>query len=61
MLPVQRQTRSQSRKRRSHDALRRGQWVNCPNCGNAKTPHAACNNCGYVRAGLKLNLKNNKD
>ncbi|QDU71104.1 50S ribosomal protein L32 [Mucisphaera calidilacus] len=61
MVPVQRQTRTQGRKRRSHDGLRAGQWVNCPNCGGPKTPHSACNNCGYVRPGLKLNLNNNKD
>lgn len=30
--------------------------VQCPNCGDAKLPHAACSGCGYVRPGLKLNL-----
>jgi large subunit ribosomal protein L32 len=56
MLPCQRKTRSQSRMRRSHSALRTIHSVRCPNCGNPKLPHAACGNCGYVRPGLKLKL-----
>jgi large subunit ribosomal protein L32 len=56
MLPVQRKTRSQTKMGRSHHALRAVQSVRCPNCGSAKLPHAACNECGYVRPGLKLNL-----
>jgi len=56
MLPVQRKTHSQTRKGRSHLALRGAQTTRCPNCGAAKLPHAACNECGYVRPGLKLEL-----
>ncbi len=41
---------------RSHDALKARQAVRCPNCGSPKLPHAACNECGYVRPGLKLDL-----
>ncbi len=56
MLPCQRKTRTQGRKRRSHDALRPRQAVRCPNCAKWKLPHAACAECGYVRAGLKLDI-----
>ncbi len=56
MLPVQRQTRTQGRKRRTHDSLTAVQAVRCPNCGSPKRPHAACRECGYVRPGLKLRL-----
>ncbi|MCC7203877.1 MAG: 50S ribosomal protein L32 [Phycisphaeraceae bacterium] len=56
MLPVQRKTRTQSRKGRSHQAMRRPAAVHCPNCGTAKFPHSACPECGYVRPGLKLKL-----
>jgi large subunit ribosomal protein L32 len=56
MNPVQRKSRSQSKMRRSHNALRPIQSVRCPNCADPKLPHAACTNCGYVRPGLKLNL-----
>jgi len=61
MVPVQRQTRTQGRKRRSHDALKPRVGVSCPNCGALKLPHSACMECGYVRPGLKLNLGNNED
>lgn len=60
MVPVQRQTRTQGRKRRSHDALRAPASVQCPNCGAIKKPHSACMECGYVRPGLKLNLGNDE-
>lgn len=56
MLPVQRKSRSQSKMRRSHNALKPIRTVRCPNCGAAKLPHAACSDCGYVRPGLKLQL-----
>jgi large subunit ribosomal protein L32 len=61
MLPVQRQTRTQSKKRRSHDALKAAQVVRCPNCGSAKRPHTACGECGYVRPGLKLRVGKNDE
>jgi large subunit ribosomal protein L32 len=54
MLPVQRKSKSQSRNRRSHQALTARASVSCPNCGATKLPHAACNGCGYVRPGLQL-------
>ncbi|MFW6060583.1 MAG: 50S ribosomal protein L32 [Phycisphaeraceae bacterium] len=56
MVPVQRKSRSQSKQGRSHQGLRPAQSVRCPNCGSAKLPHAACEECGYVRPGLKLDL-----
>ena len=56
MNPVQRKSRSQSKMRRSHQAIKKIDSVRCPNCGSAKLPHAACMSCGYVRPGLKLAL-----
>ncbi len=56
MLPVQRKSRSQSKMRRSHNALKPTRAVQCPNCGSDKMPHAACPACGYVRPGLRLKL-----
>jgi large subunit ribosomal protein L32 len=61
MLPVQRQTRTQGRKRRSHDRLKATQAVNCPNCGTPKLAHAACAECGYVRPGLQLQQDSTED
>lgn len=58
MLPCQRKSRSQSKKRRSHlwRANLPTHSVRCPNCGSPKLPHAACGDCGYVRPGLKLKV-----
>lgn len=61
MLPVQRKTRTQGRKRRMHDRLKPAQTVKCPNCGSPKLPHAACRECGYVRPGLRIQLENEED
>ncbi|MGB1124944.1 MAG: 50S ribosomal protein L32 [Phycisphaeraceae bacterium] len=54
MLPKQRISRTRGRIRRSHDALTPRGSVSCANCGTPKLPHAACAECGYVRAGLKI-------
>jgi len=54
MLPAQKLSRARTRKRRSHHALRAVNLVDCPRCNSPKLPHAACDNCGYVRPGLSL-------
>lgn len=54
MLPVQRQTSTQGKKRRSHDAMRPTHGVQCRNCGATKFPHGACPDCGFVRPGVQL-------
>lgn len=50
MLPVSKKSKMRKRTRRSHHALRPAELIACPQCGQAKLPHAACSNCGYVNA-----------
>ena len=57
MLPNQRVPRSRSRLRRAHQAKKPVGYVDCPRCNVAKLPHAACDNCGYVRPGLSLKVE----
>ncbi len=57
MLPTQKKSKSRTRTRRSHHAKNPVQVVDCPECNHSKLPHAACDNCGYVRPGLSLNVK----
>jgi large subunit ribosomal protein L32 len=44
------------RTRRSHQALKPVALIACPQCGQAKLPHAACKNCGYVNAHTKIKI-----
>ncbi len=54
MQPVQKTSKSRKRKRRSHHALTPIHYVRCAQCGNAKLPHAACGNCGFVNPQLAV-------
>lgn len=56
MLPKQKLSRGRTRKRRSHHALGPANYVDCPQCNSPKLPHAACDNCGFVRPGLSLKV-----
>jgi len=57
MQPSQKMSRSRTRKRRSHQAKRAANVADCPRCHSPKLPHAACDNCGYVRPGLSLKVE----
>lgn len=57
MVPVQKTSRARTRKRRAHHALRPIHYVRCPQCGNAKLPHCACDGCGYVNPKLSLHVE----
>ncbi len=56
MLPKYKLSRSRTRMRRSHHAKSAVNYTDCPRCNSPKLPHAACDNCGYVRPGLSLDL-----
>lgn len=56
MLPVQKTSKSRKRKRRSHHALKAMQLAACPQCGQARRPHAACQNCGYVNSHTSIEV-----
>ncbi|MCD6378544.1 MAG: 50S ribosomal protein L32 [Planctomycetes bacterium] len=57
MLPAQKLSRSRTRSRRSHYALKPVNFTYCPRCNSPKLPHRACANCGYVRSGLSLKIE----
>jgi len=56
MLPVTKKSKMRKRTRRSHHAVTPLQLTACPQCGQAKLPHAACGNCGYVNAHTKIQI-----
>lgn len=56
MLPVKKTSKSRTRTRRAHHAIKPVNYTLCPKCNQAKLPHAACSNCGYVNPDLTLKL-----
>jgi large subunit ribosomal protein L32 len=48
-VPDRRQSKTRSRKRRSHDALKPPQLTNCPQCHNRVPTHLVCPVCGYYQ------------
>jgi large subunit ribosomal protein L32 len=56
MLPVTKKSKMRKRTRRSHHALTPTALIACPHCGQAKLPHAACGNCGYVNARTRIDV-----
>ena len=57
MQPVQKISKRRKRNRRSHHALKPIHYVRCPQCGTAKLPHCACDNCGFVNPKLALQIE----
>lgn len=47
--PKRRHSKARRDKRRAHDALPHPPTSICPNCGEVKTPHRACVECGHYR------------
>jgi large subunit ribosomal protein L32 len=56
MLPVKKTSKSRTRTRRSHHRLRPINYSICKKCDQAKLPHAACQNCGYLNPAITLKL-----
>ena len=56
MQPVTRKSKSRTRTRRAHHALQPAQLLACPQCGQAKLPHRACGNCGYVNTRTRIEV-----
>jgi large subunit ribosomal protein L32 len=56
MLPTKKTSKSRTRSRRSHNRLAAPNYTVCKKCGQAKLPHAACENCGYLNPKITLKL-----
>jgi len=57
MRPKKKTSRARTLSRRAHHAKKPVNYVDCPRCNSPKLPHAACDNCGYVRPGLRLQIE----
>jgi large subunit ribosomal protein L32 len=47
--PKRRHSKSRTRQRRAHDALRAPQTSVCPNCQEPRMPHRVCPKCGFYK------------
>lgn len=45
-VPKKKTTKSKRNQRRAHDALPRGVYMECTNCGEMKRAHHVCAACG---------------
>jgi len=53
-VPKKRQTKSASRQRASHFALKKPAVHKCTHCGQSIRPHQACPKCGYYKGEKKV-------
>ncbi len=56
-LPKRKHSKARRDKRRSHDALKPVQTINCDNCGEAKLPHKVCGACGFYKGRQVVAIK----
>jgi len=56
MLPKKKMSKCRTRTRRAHHRLKPVHYSVCKKCGQAKLPHAACQNCGYLNPAITLDL-----
>ncbi|MAG94100.1 MAG: 50S ribosomal protein L32 [Planctomycetaceae bacterium] len=48
-VPKRRQSKTRSRKRRSHNAVKPMQLAFCSQCGTSLPTHLVCPNCGFYQ------------
>ncbi|MBL26391.1 MAG: 50S ribosomal protein L32 [Rhodospirillaceae bacterium] len=48
-VPKRKTSKSRRDMRRSHHALPRATYNECPNCGELKQPHHVCRSCGHYK------------
>lgn len=56
MQPVTKKSKMRKRTRRSHHAKRPPNMMACPQCGQNKQSHRACENCGHVNAHTSIKV-----
>lgn len=61
MVIRMRHTRSHSKNRRSHHALKQPTMAVCSNCGAHHRPHHMCLECGFYKGRQVMDLKAQKD
>ena len=60
-VPAKRRPSSETRRRRSHHALKKINLVSCPKCKTTIKPHTVCKNCGYYKGKEIIKIKTSLD
>ncbi|PIE59582.1 MAG: 50S ribosomal protein L32 [Desulfobulbus propionicus] len=60
-LPKRRHSRSRTRQRRAHDALKKPNVSRCPECGEPKMLHQLCGGCGMYKGKSIVQLGDELD
>jgi large subunit ribosomal protein L32 len=55
-VPKQRKTKSRQAQRRMHIFLKTPQLAACKKCGKEVLPHRVCQNCGYYKGKMILDV-----
>ncbi len=61
MVIRMRHTRSHTKNRRSHHALKASELAVCSNCGATHRPHHMCLSCGFYKGRMVMDLKAQKE
>lgn len=56
MVVRMRHTKSHTKNRRSHHALKAASFFKCANCGTLKKAHTVCASCGFYRGRKVIDL-----
>ena len=60
-VPKQRKTKSRRNQRRSHIHLKAPAFGVCPKCGKPVMPHTVCQNCGYYKGEMVIDVMKKLD
>jgi large subunit ribosomal protein L32 len=60
-VPAKRRPSSETRRRRSHHALKKIVLITCPKCKKSIKPHTVCKNCGYYKGVEVVKIKSALD
>lgn len=55
-VPKQRKTKSRQKQRRMHLFIKRRSLVKCQKCAKPVLPHTVCQNCGYYKGSLLIDV-----
>ena len=60
-VPKKKTSKSRTRMRRSHRALRAPGLSDCPQCGATKVPHRVCPECGHYRGRQVIQVEKEEE